>query len=198
MFTVFLVWLTTGSINAASHLVHMPRLYELEVDDQTKYACPLISPQDMMDEMDERFKQLLECYFLGDSLQAERFQNYIMDSIIDLAKSKHEMPTEGIQEFNLLAGTPAVMKNIYDRTSENSPLRKFLVEYLLFEGEGMDASEINAYVDFGLQDYISDVLAQSTKLYGQAIDTSPFYPDQCRYHLHSCESEDFVCATSNL
>ncbi|EPE24676.1 hypothetical protein GLAREA_08529 [Glarea lozoyensis ATCC 20868] len=227
IFAAFLVWLTTGSITTAGPLVDMPRLYDSKTDDRTDdesddesdneitSTVPLISPQDMMNQMDRRFKQLLECYILGYSLLAEQFQNYIMDSIVDLAKSKHDMPVEGIHDFKLFAGTPAMKKDLYDRIPQNSPLRKFLFEYLLLEGTIVDASkpkqridfslqellleayELKEYIEFDLQDYIGDTLGGFVQGYDQEL-ASPCYPARCYYHIHSQESGDYVCPLSKV
>jgi hypothetical protein len=153
-------------------------------------------------------KQLEECYYLGDMIQAQRFQNYIMDQIIQLIKtwsySTAGSPFTARPSFMLASSIPSI-QSIYENTSEKSLLRKLLVAYHL--GYYLRKSKnpkkpvpVTKLFEFGCQEYVGDMLQQVLK----QEETENFnysnvwlHP-RCSFHNHIGESENFQCQTTQF
>ncbi|EHL02265.1 hypothetical protein M7I_1695 [Glarea lozoyensis 74030] len=115
VFAIFLVWLTTGSISAAESLVDIPELPKVPGSKQPPTdtePTPGETRRQLAVKLQQyrmRFFQLLECYYLGDSLQAENFRNYIMDRTVGLLKSRNKfrnMSFEAGEKFTIWNTTP--------------------------------------------------------------------------------------------
>jgi hypothetical protein len=137
-----------------------------------------------IDSINAQFYQLLDCYYLGTSLQAECFGNYIMDRIIDLAEWRTEILMElQTARHHTLAITGTHIHKLYQRTSKESPLRQFILEYHLKESgcHLLDAESL-------------------MQIIGRRRGRTPNYYDrpQCRFHIHSAEFYDIICTQTVL
>ena len=148
----------------------------------------------------ERFDQLLECYYLGDYLQAPRFQNYTMDRLVELAKLQHciHQVHPGFDR-KAGAGSLRAVKSIYDKTTATSPLRKFVIEFQLTKIANVPASVIREYVEGGSDEYLSDLFERCRRSYGRSTPAVAVYEQrQCYYHDHKGEPSNFVCTKTSL
>jgi hypothetical protein len=91
IYAIFLVWLTTGTISAAEHLFPGPPFDSTPIDLARPTTVDLrkataVNVQGRIFYIDKQLYQLFECYFHGDFLQSQSFQNYIMDRIIETSQ----------------------------------------------------------------------------------------------------------------
>jgi hypothetical protein len=186
IFTIFAAWLTSGSIRAAKILKEAATL---DIRNSSKSSdlsstCIWSTFKAMIKGMDAQFYQLLECYYLGCFLQAERFLNYIMDRIVGLVRWRTEiLKKRQAERYDVLATTGTQIQKFYQRTSKDSPLRQFILEYHL--------QEVGRRI----------IDAESIKLITiRRRRRTPNYCDrpQCHFHVHSAESQDFICTETVL
>ncbi|EPE24680.1 hypothetical protein GLAREA_08533 [Glarea lozoyensis ATCC 20868] len=221
VFAIFLVWLTTGSISAAESLVDIPELPKVpgskrKLPANIKYESSPEPPTDTeptpgetrrqlavkLQQYRMRFFQLLECYYLGDSLQAENFRNYIMDRTVGLLKSRNKfrnMSFEAGEKFTVLASHHLSIMEIYQRTPPNAPLRKLLVDYHLEIIGQTHVNEVALDMEHHPQDYLQDLISQLAKgYYNVAPRVSFCNKRRCTYHNHTKVPKGFVCAATRL
>ncbi|EPE24750.1 hypothetical protein GLAREA_08603 [Glarea lozoyensis ATCC 20868] len=117
IFGKFLVWLSTGDIEG---------MKELLAAEQVPHNSAVESPENCARKA--KFKQLVSCYILGDSLQCTRFQNCLINSICCLAKKADESGFSIVWDDDILQTT-------YNNIIAKSPLRKFSLDSFLSQDQ---------------------------------------------------------------
>jgi hypothetical protein len=136
IFTLFLVWLSTGTITAAENLVSVPltgfllsqmefsrwrrnvQARSLDLETHTQGQA-----KQAIETLDCRLDQLITCHYLAVSVQSETFQNYIMDSITSFIMacnsviSRSPIP-EGAD--SACASRMTQTRDLYEKTTETS------------------------------------------------------------------------------
>ncbi|EHL02267.1 hypothetical protein M7I_1697 [Glarea lozoyensis 74030] len=167
IFALFLVWLTNGNIDAAEDLV------QIRSSPLGGLRCEALKK--LVKEMDLRFFQLVDCYYLGSDIQSEEFQNFVMDSIVDLVTERTSQTGSVPKgEISALASSTKEIHEIYVKTWADSPLRMFLHRYHLCEQVLMTPAYVQELIELGCHDYISDVITESARFYTRPVGASRF------------------------
>lgn len=108
IFTLFLVWLSTGDLNNAE-----------------SFASPPASPSALdLEDTSDKLGQLIRCYHLSEELIARPFQNYIADQICNYLE--YLVDKDGLLERSIACNIPLVYK---DALKESK--LKCLLEYAI-------------------------------------------------------------------
>ncbi|EPE24677.1 hypothetical protein GLAREA_08530 [Glarea lozoyensis ATCC 20868] len=186
IFALFLAWLTTGSIKASNNIFPTPKLDGISVDDHVRTADNENRIHDIiMNDNSSRFYQLLECYFLGDCLQSEAFQNHIIDEILVIIRYRDHIRYHypKLNAICLCTGFRAI-QTFYAKTTAKSPLRRLLLEYHLHMKVELTSEYMAKFIKGGLQDYVFEMFAIAKKFYGTSFSTAPWDRYPCYYHSH--------------
>ena len=165
-------------------------------------VAKLSSCKKVLADIDRRFIQLLDCYYLGVSLGAQQFRNYVMDRIIEIVRMNHFVQrSDAASSLNkcALGSRVSTVKDIYDKTFLGARLRMFLIEYHLPNTQQEPPIDAPLYCAGGCGVYITDLLIHCRRLYGQPIEeTRVWRKGQCHYHEHEEEVEGYVCQKTIL
>ncbi|EHL02266.1 hypothetical protein M7I_1696 [Glarea lozoyensis 74030] len=162
----------------------------------TSFAQRKIAQEKKIMHIDNQLHQLFECYYLDDSIQAQSFQNYIMDRILQKGKARLDVRKayRNKQKPLPLPSGPDELSEIYQKTTAGSCLRKFLVEYRLCDGSEINAEDIEQFIRLNCHEYVSEILAASTKYYNMRKKALSFYEqDCCHFHVHESIEVMKVC-----
>lgn len=158
---IFLTWLTTEDIEDAEILApkrQQPRHFYRK---------------------DNRVIQLVECYALGDFLQATGFQNSIMDSLLSYWQP-HLRGHNAYVSVDLAAF-------IYEKTRAGSPPRRLVVDCA---SNSFFEREYNIVPDRSQSCY-PDEFCEDAK--------GPYREDPCSYHVHPGKPYGYSCTkTQNI
>jgi hypothetical protein len=152
------------------------------------------STQEIIVSMDKQLNQLLECYYLGDIIQSQRFQNYILDRLVELFKLRRSVRKPLSGPKYLVAHKCSEINNIYDRTSDKSTLRKLLVAHHL--AHYLRVSKLNKprgplavkqLLESGCHEYIEEMLLRSLKTdeTKRLNDIEVWDQEPCNFHSHT-------------
>lgn len=135
------------------------------------------------------FRRLLECYILGDFLQAEEFQNHIMDILVP----KFKLCTESLR-FN----DHLMRRDIEYITSNTIPGSRGIREVVLDNTYRMICR------DYSLRPQIPEMFYREIAEYTielnhehTAID-EPWGMDCCFYHVHRSQRYEYLCTHRQL
>ncbi|KAL8810445.1 MAG: hypothetical protein Q9200_002572 [Gallowayella weberi] len=117
------------------------------------------------------FRKLIDCYFLADRRDVTAMQNYIIDTVI--RKSRAE------KTFFC-----SLQRQIWKNTPQQSLLRKYMVDILVFKGDISKLLKDENEKDKYDKSFIVDVLM--TKLKNpNLISWDELYKRRCSYHIHN-------------
>lgn len=104
-----------------------------------------------------RIHQLLQLWFMGAKFQAPRFQDAIIDALLDIPRYLTERQSlEPTASFPVCLFSRDGIKSIYENTTEGSPLRKLAAELGYCSGPRMGKRSTQMWA--GLHEFCFDML----------------------------------------
>lgn len=156
IFGIFLTWILTGNLRNSGNLIN-------NVDDD-----PEVRPQ--------QWKQLVDCYILGDFLQAPGFKNSVMDELLRVLEARNDT-----------AGLPrAAIEYIFKNTVHGAALRQ-LVLHLVHVNGTFPALEDREFCYELAQYLMSDAVKHAKN------PSQPWKRAKCEYHEHPDQSAGYTC-----
>ena len=127
--------------------------------------------------------QLLKCYIIGDFLQAEGFQNSVMNLMIARCK----LSVESLKACTGLDSTS--IRYIISNTVPDSLLRRMIYDYwvTILGRKNIMEDEIPKEYYHQLSIYVTVANEQGRKL------KPPWNQDRCVYHIHRGQPDHFSC-----
>lgn len=166
IFSIFLAWAVTGSLEEAAHLV-----------------------TDTSDSKERAFGktlQLLECYILAEKIGAEDFKNHAIDHIVSNEKSLLYDHKAG----SLVGHT---VEHVYSNTPLGSPLRRFIVDVTI-NTIPKDLTTLIPDKDPNVE-YVRDCFRGYQDALTISLEKleSPWQKNPCDYHDHSDRPQGYKC-----
>ncbi|RDW82789.1 hypothetical protein BP6252_03901 [Coleophoma cylindrospora] len=176
IFGIYVTWLYMTNLTASDDFVKFPKA---EAD------APNLQPQlrrALFYRLEAQREQLVECYCLGDFLQAPKFQNATMNLLIENG-SRDAAHRERIREPLMVD-----IKSVYRNTKAGSPLRALTVDAVIYSHGARNQLKpdiLEFWQDLGKK--AMDLLAN------KALPSNPFLMDPCTFHIHPDKRDGFQC-----
>lgn len=100
-----------------------------DINDSAYLTSLSLSTTERKPSMQARWAELTRCYFASEFLGARVFQNTVMDELLVLAK------TYGQEFGECIVASPVPAQELYNKARVGSPLRQFVVDLVLLQGE---------------------------------------------------------------
>ncbi|KFY23689.1 hypothetical protein V491_02448 [Pseudogymnoascus sp. VKM F-3775] len=145
IFTLFLVWLSTGDLNNAKNFTLSPgSAFDLE-------------------DSSQKLSQLIRCYHLSEDLITRPFQNYIADQICDYLD--YLVDKEGLLEKTIIRNIPLIYADVLKETRLKCLFEDAIVTYgfgfLEWSGRRSDSKDQRTgggtyavSVELGVREYV--------------------------------------------
>ncbi|KAE9373854.1 hypothetical protein N431DRAFT_557803 [Stipitochalara longipes BDJ] len=175
IFALFLAWVQTGCIESSEYFTQLA-----------------LNGTDRSVNIRTQWDQLCSCFVYGDFLQANTFQNRVLDLLVTNIRmqQRHSSTMPRPKEESILY--------IYEHTTRGSPLRKLILDTIITS----PTHEIPNH-DFSnphLLEYLVDLAtyaidqAKSSRLEGKPCTLKvPWKNDPCSYHHHPGHAAGFYC-----
>lgn len=163
IFSIFLAWAVTGTLEESVHYI-----IDESISKERAFMKSL---------------QLIQCYILGEKIQAEDFRNHVMDHIVKNEKYL-------LLHFRSSSLVYHVVDNIYKNTSVDSSLRRFMVELTI--------ATVPKYLESLIPDqnpcveYVRECFRQY-QIWACDMPHCPWDKHACHYHDHSNRPTGYKC-----
>ncbi|OBT73099.1 hypothetical protein VF21_07600 [Pseudogymnoascus sp. 05NY08] len=184
IFTLFLVWLSTGDLNNAEHL-----------------ASPLGGEISLnLQDTTEKLGQLIQCYNLSEELVARPFQNYITDQICDYLERLVDM--DGILEKTIVGNIPL----LYGDGPKESKLKCLLEDAIVTRTMGLARFKIANIPEHEpmVSEFWNGVAITAIQRIKELEAGRMRFPlnwgeeERCKYHEHKNDDEVEDCREKRL
>ena len=170
LFSIFLTWVVSGDIEKAPSLRRDPAPQDEEVDSNEDYI-----------------QQLLKSYVLGDFLQAEDFQNSVMDLLVQRCKRSSKNPSvccpPGLD--------PRSINYIMSNSVPDALIRRMLFDYWSAVVDINDEMEASTPKEF-YHELSMRIIFEFRS--GNPL-RAPWDKYNCAYHYHSSQPDGYSCTT---
>jgi hypothetical protein len=169
-FTLFLIWLSTGTIEDSAELID---------------AANLDKKQDN-GALTNEFLRLAECFVLGDALQAQEFCNYIVDVLIGKCNTSTKM----------LCSSDEAVEYVWTHTPRSSTLRRLILDN--FAADIILDFDAIARPSAAAQEFyfeLSKVAITAWRTKSVLLDV--WKKDPCLYHKHADHPEGYAYTGKN-
>ncbi|KAI9047591.1 hypothetical protein LZ554_008304 [Drepanopeziza brunnea f. sp. 'monogermtubi'] len=171
LFTIFLNWLVIGEVKTRPELV----------------AVPARTLNDLKAHYHAQWKQLSECFALGEVLQAPNFRNDAIDQL--LIKANECLSIQSSFPIH----TDQDLQDLYQASQPHSCLKRLIVDLAVLN-LGLPAFDNLDLANPVLAEFFKDVVKEScAQMRERYLEVQPWDRDVCTYHDHSHEQVDFVC-----
>ncbi|EKD18481.1 hypothetical protein MBM_03474 [Drepanopeziza brunnea f. sp. 'multigermtubi' MB_m1] len=186
LFTIFLNWLVIGEVKTRPELV----------------AVPARTLNDLKAHYHAQWKQLCQCFALGEVLQAPNFRNDAIDQL--LIKANECLSIQSAFPIH----TDQDLHDLYQASQPHSCLKRLIVDLAVLN-LGLPAFDNLDLANPVLAEFFKDAMKESCAqmrercLGVQACDrdvwaVQPWDRDVCTYHDHSHEQANFVCKRAGM
>ena len=181
--SLFITWLSTRSLSDAAGFVkiaHKPRAAKFE-------------------SLELQWNQLAQCFVLGRYLEAENFNNFIIDALV---QNSHQ----AFQEFRTVSGfTTWSLTKLWPAIPDEQGIRRIVLDNMCanppagFDGEiqGSWSHHLpggsNAVISAIFFHDLARVAIRQNALGEQMLP--PWEGDICRYHTHKDKPDGYSCTT---
>ncbi|KFY14034.1 hypothetical protein V492_02900 [Pseudogymnoascus sp. VKM F-4246] len=189
MFTMFLVWISTGDINNAKDFAS-PRSSQKALD---------------LEDTSETLGQLIKCYQLAEILVSRPFQNYIADQICDYLECL--VDEDGLLQKTISRNIPL----IYANSTEDSKLKCLLEDAVamhitdLKRRRIIETHEASTFLNgVAIAAFWNGVAIAAIRKTRELEDGRMKFPlnwgeeNWCKYHDHRSEDEVVDCRKRRL
>ncbi len=135
--------------------------------------------------VETRIHQLLQCYFLAESLQATNFQNAIIDALLEICLLISERALlDSSASKTVILFSKEGLQVIYANTPSGSPLRRLAVELIYWAGADHAkwmVRDVGMCKEEGLEEFYGEMLQRRLSKRGSK---KPWYDTFCKFHKH--------------
>jgi len=178
IFSLFLTWLVTGSLQNAVEYQQMTASSDsVKDEEQTVFRK-------------DQFLLLCKCWVLGDSLQADRFCNSVIDILIEHCKNTWQDPS-GV-DIEVPGSSNEEVSYVFKNTTDNSPLRRIILHIFINAGPNVDLNLLERDMP-GVPDFYRELAVLATAAYNGKKVIFPWQRDSCNYHKHKDQPKAYSC-----